>query len=393
MKRISSDLSGHSATWSFENSVSIDFGRGVRDVLLSRLNEKKFLLVCSKRGFLQFKSDPVLSKLLIDEYFICYDEVVENPSIQSIQVAIDALRLHSVSDLDAIVAFGGGSAIDVAKIIKASLFYNPKNYSLIDLLAEPSMLCVDVEIPLYALPTTSGTGSEVTPFATCWDHTHSKKYSLSSSYLCASNAIIDPFLTDSLPIDFTTFTALDAINQAAESIWNKKASPITIALATRSLILSTKALIMLFKDNNCFDARDSLSEASLLAGLAISNTRTALCHSISYPITARFQVPHGLACAFTMSSVLKINIQADDGRLLRLCYELTNSTNYQDLISYFDELLISANVCSQVKEYVPNLNALLELEPEMITPGRADNNMADCFSLRNILTESWNANS
>ena len=127
-------------------------------------------------------------------------------------------------------------------------------------------------------------------------------------------------------------------------------------------------------------------QASLMSGLAISITRTALAHSISYPITARYRMPHGLACGFTLPAILGFNAQADDGRLAEMARRL-GFTSVQDLQKHLTQLLTLLEVDMAVKNYVCSLEDLLELAPEMLAPGRADNNLrlAEIDDVREIL--------
>nr|WP_254045934.1 iron-containing alcohol dehydrogenase [Paenalcaligenes hominis] len=242
---------------------------------------------------------------------------------------------------------------------------------------------------LYTLPTTSGTGSEVTPFATIWDHANKKKLSLTGMDVFPSMALVDADLTETVPIHTVLYTGLDTINQAAESIWNKNANPVTLSYAYKALQLAMHALPRLIAGTCKATEKEYMAEASTLAGLAISHTRTALCHSISYPLTAHFGVPHGLACAFTMPAVLRHNIQAEDGRFAELGLRLTGSTSLDALLLYFSELHEVLNVRQRVKSYIPGLNELLSLQTEMVTVGRADNNLCDYPDLEKIIREAW----
>ena len=199
-----------------------------------------------------------------------------------------------------------------------------------------------------------------------------------------------------MPEKDTLYTGLDAINQAIESIWNKNANTFSINLATRSLRLGFEALPSLMSGDDCSANREAMSECSLLAGLAISQTRTALCHSISYPLTAHFNVPHGLACAFTMPVILKHNLLVDDGRFLSLAKCLIGEdATTNDLADLFNKLHKNSNVCLDVRDKVKNKNNLLNLIPEMITQGRADNSLFNTNdeTIKTIIEESWEINS
>ena len=164
-------------------------------------------------------------------------------------------------------------------------------------------------------------------------------------------------------------------------------------MATRSLKLGFESLPDLMNGRNCKAKREMMAECSLLAGLAISQTRTALCHSISYPLTIHFNVPHGLACAFTMPIILRHNLLLNYGRFKVLAKQLIGEdATTDDLSKLFDNFHKDNKVSLKVREKVKNKNKLLNLIPEMITPGRADNSLlnANNDTIRSIIEESWN---
>ena len=375
--------------WNFYNPVRVYFGRGCRGFITRELLACAPLVVTTARGREQLTSDPVLSEWVNSGEIYWADTVQSNPDIKDIGseiVCLGKLPFKSV------VAFGGGSVIDTAKVLAVALSDRLKGRALSELLTQPDLYRNARPCPLYVMPTTAGTGSEVTPFATVWDHSKHKKHSLAGDVVFPYAALVDPDLTDSLPRDVTMFTGLDAINQAAESIWNKNATPITIELAMRALQLGLSALPKIIEGRGEGSEREHMAECSLLAGLAISQTRTALCHSISYPLTTHFAVPHGLACAFTMSAVLNLNLSSDDGRFERLAKHLKgDNANARDLVSIFAELHGRLNVCNLVKERVGKITDLIALSDEMFTLGRADNNLIAVNSaiIKDILDESW----
>lgn len=377
-------------SWQYFNPVKIHLGRDCRQQLVAELTGLNLLIVTSQRGKKQFSEDEFLQKILSNNQVTWLADIKENPDLADIQQQINSLHLQH---LQAIIAFGGGSAMDAAKSIRLGLATQGQ-HSLAELIEQPELHKKAQQIPLYALPTTAGTGSEVTPFATVWNHAKKQKLSLSSEAIFPTAAYVDAALTDSLPSQVTLSTGLDAINQAAESIWNKNATPLTFAYATRALKLSLAALPELVKGTgNQTNRRDNLAEASLLAGLAISQTRTALCHSISYPLTAHFGVPHGLACAFTMPAVLRYNLSNDDGRFTKLAEDLTGTPNLENLIEYFDKLHNELGIKSLVKNYIPNFDTMLSLKSQMYNPERSNNNLRETSNLNTILSFAWKEDS
>ena len=161
---------------------------------------------------------------------------------------------------------------------------------------------------LIAVPTTAGTGSEVTPWATVWDREQQRKHSLHLPETWPEAAIVDPVLMRSLPDAVTLQSGLDALSHALEAIWNRNANPVSDALAlaaARSILVTLPTLLRAPDD---MALREAMAIAALQAGLAFSNTRTALAHSLSYPMTLRFGLPHGIACSFTLPLVARLAI-------------------------------------------------------------------------------------
>jgi len=373
-------------SWGFYNPVKVTAGRGCRQTLTDKLTNQTLLIVTTQRGRRQLTADALLGALVAKNRVTWVDSVRENPGLTALQAEIDRLQGEV---FDAVVAFGGGSAMDAAKALNVALAPECREHSLQTLLDNPPRHAYAQPRPLYTVTTTSGTGSEVTPFATVWHHEIKKKLSLAGPAVWPTEAIVDAALTDSVPMASTISTGLDAISQAAESLWNRNANPITLGYSIRALQLGFAALPLLASGEGGEAARDQISEGSLLAGLAISQTRTAICHSISYPITAHFGVPHGLACAFTMPMVLRRNLEAEDGRFAQAALALTGSTSLDNLVACFDRLHETLQVRERVTCHIPSLEALLALEGEMHTPGRADNNLKEVRGLASLLDAAW----
>lgn len=379
--------------WSHHNPVAIRFGRGCRSEVAALLEQQRCLIVTSARGRRQLENDPLLGGSMARAQPLWMDSVQANPDRKVLQECIDEL---AGAELESIIAFGGGSAIDSAKALALALGPKGCGKTLAELIGEASGLPSGASLPLHALPTTAGTGSEVTPYATIWDHAERRKLSLAAPAIYPRSAFVDPELTDGLPREVTLSTGLDAINQAGESIWNRGMTPVSEAWAHRALVAGFEALPRLMEDPGDRAARDAMAETSLLAGLAISQTRTSLCHAISYPLTAHFGIPHGLACAFTMPAVLRLNLAADDGRFRRLAALLApgGESDTEGLLQRFDVLNQRLDVAGRVRAAIGEREALLELRDEMFTPGRADNGIApvDHKIVQGMLEKSWFGN-
>lgn len=252
----------------------------------------KKVLIVTTPGFVRRGVVDRLKDILAPHRVSVWDGVRPNPDVQDLDRAADTLRHHHI---DNVIGLGGGSAVDAAKVLATTL-PNATSPTLSQIFREPCAVTWGARLPLIAIPTTSGTGAEVTPFATVWDHERHAKYSLTGDFMYPDLALLDASLTLTLGTEDTLYPALDAISHALESLWNRNRTPITTLYAYSALERSTVALPIALSDPANWSARSDLQNASLFAGLAISHTRTAIAHAISYPLTTHFGVPHGLAC-------------------------------------------------------------------------------------------------
>lgn len=344
----------------------------------------------SRRGRAQAEGDARLAPLLAERVAEYVDDVTSNPEAGWLEATARRLRERGLRPA-AVVGFGGGSALDAAKVI-AALLAGGAGTSLEQRLRAPSELPHAGVAPVMAVATTAGSGSEVTPFATVWDSERGHKLSLAHEAIRPTLALVDADLMDALPRAATIATGLDAINQAAESIWNRFATPVTLELAGRALELGVPALERLLDELGHRAARGALAEASALAGLAISHTGTALCHAMSYPLTARHGVPHGVACAFTMAAVAAHVAPADDGRLARAAARLGERGGV-GLARRFAALTERAGVAARVRAEVGTLATLLRTMPAMLTSERAGNLLMDVDAkvVEGLVRRAWGA--
>jgi phosphonate metabolism-associated iron-containing alcohol dehydrogenase len=203
---------------------------------------------------------------------------------------------------EVIVALGGGSMIDAAKVLAASSggFETVRRH-----LIDKAPLDASSIVPIIAVPTTSGTGSEVTSWATVWDAANGNKYSLAHPKLYPQTAVLDPALTVGAPRGLTLATGLDALSHSLESIWNVNGNPVSASFAVEAAREIIDTLPLLLDRLNDIELRTRQARASMLAGLAFSNTKTALAHNISYDITLKNGTIHGIACSFSLPIVMR----------------------------------------------------------------------------------------
>tara|TARA_Y100000589_G_scaffold331879_1_gene387607 strand:- start:4353 stop:5513 length:1161 start_codon:yes stop_codon:yes gene_type:complete len=353
------------------NPVEIITGLGSRNKLKEKIESDKYFILASKRGKEVIKRDRILNKIIKSNKIIsCINNY---PDIELIEDIFNQIKDERV---DFIIGFGGGSVLDATKILSYCLSFRENKIPVRELLMSNLNLENKNPIKTICIPTTFGTGSEVTPFSTYWDFTNKKKYSLQSSSIYPILSIIDHELGVGMPKDVMISTGLDAINQAAESLWNINANIETMELSIESFSKGIYALNSLLDDQYNLKYWRQMSECSLMSGLAISETKTALCHSISYPLTTHFKIPHGIACTFTMPSVLEFCLKNDDGRLKELAKRLNINDNYEiHLKNYFLDINSKFSINKIVKNFIKKESQLLDLIDEMYDPSRAKNCM------------------
>jgi len=288
-------------TQRFCNPVATHFGPGSLEELPRIIGGAKVVVVT----FPEARSLGLVKKLedLLGEQLVYVIENVHpNPDVA--QLAAMYERFWQNADAcDTVVALGGGSAIDTAKALIVGTAGGSFD-ELLALLASGKPFTPSKIKTLIAIPTTAGTGSEVTPWATIWDAAKQKKYSLHLDCTWPKAAIVDPELMLTLPRSITVSTGLDALSHALESIWNVNANPISDTFAISAIHEIMACLPLLAKELDNKALRSSMALAAMKAGLAFSNTKTALAHSISYEMTLRHGLPHGIACSFTLPLVL-----------------------------------------------------------------------------------------
>ncbi|RVT50125.1 iron-containing alcohol dehydrogenase PsrA [Rubrivivax albus] len=284
------------------NPIRSVFGAGALSSLPNLLAGRRAFLVTFPEARGLGLVDRV-EKLLKGQLAGLIDNVKPNPDVAELRAQYETFW-SSPDDADVIVALGGGSAIDTAKALMVGSG-SRRFDDLVAGLASGNGFIPAMTKALIAVPTTAGTGSEVTPWATIWDRGAQKKYSLHLEQTWPAVALIDPELMLSLPAGVTLQSGLDALSHALESIWNVNANPLSDTYAVAAVHDIFETLPKLMKHLDDLDLRSRMALAALRAGMAFSNTRTALAHSISYEMTLRHGLPHGIACSFPLPMVLE----------------------------------------------------------------------------------------
>jgi len=285
----------------FQNPVDTRFGWGSLQDLAALTKQQTVALVTfpEARGLGLVDR---LQALLGERLVYVFEDVQPNPDVAHLRNTYEHFWQHAGA-CDVVLAVGGGSAIDTAKALIVGT-ESGRFDELLSLLATGKPFTPARCKQLIAAPTTAGTGSEVTPWATIWDSASQKKYSLHLDCTWPRVAIIDPQLMLTVPASVTVSTGLDALSHALEAIWNVNANPVSDTFAISAIEDILECLPRLHKDLSSHELRSRMALAALKAGLAFSNTKTALAHSISYEMTLRHGLPHGIACSFTLPMVL-----------------------------------------------------------------------------------------
>ena len=286
----------------YHNPVAIHVGAGALAALPAILGRRRAVVVT----FPEAESIGLLERVrgvLGAQLAAVEDRIEPNPDVAWLAAMHERFwREHR--DCEALVAVGGGSAIDTAKALMVGTA-SGRFDELVALLATGTPFTPHAVKALVAVPTTAGTGSEVTPWATIWDRAANRKHSLHLPETWPEAAVVDADLMLTLPRSVTVQSALDALSHALESIWNVNANPISDTFAVAAAREVMQVLPALLAQPGDRELRARMALAATKAGMAFSNTKTALAHSISYEMTLRFGLPHGIACSFTLPMVLE----------------------------------------------------------------------------------------
>jgi alcohol dehydrogenase class IV len=306
--------------WQFATAANIRFGRGSAVLLtdeMRRLGIERPLIIVDKT----IARLPLVAKLLelskhVSKHLQVFDECLPEPPIAVAEAAIDRGRL---SNADGVIGIGGGSNLDVAKMVATVLRHggSPSDYFGFDAVPGPIL-------PLIALPTTAGTGSEVSHSAVLTDPNAQVKVSTLSRWLRPNVAIVDPELTDSCPPTVTAHSGIDALVHAIEALTNRDyremvgidpqarayegSYPLTALIAGEAIRLIGCFLVRAYQEPRDIEARDGMALAAMLAGMAFSNSGVAVVHALEYPIGVLTHCSHGEGNGLLLPHVMRFNL-------------------------------------------------------------------------------------
>jgi alcohol dehydrogenase class IV len=293
---------------SFRIPKEIIFGENALEYLAS-LEGKKAILVTGgssmKRfGFLDEAKKQLEKANMEVEIF---DGVEANPSVETVYKGAKAMIDFNP---DWIIAIGGGSALDAAKIMWA--FYEHPDLKFEDIIEPGTIPTLRNKAKFVAIPSTSGTASEITAFSVITDTKKHIKYPLVSGEITPDIAILDPAIPAKMPKHITANTGMDVLAHAVEAYVSTGASPYTDALAIQAIRLVFDNLVEAYNNGDNMEARNNMHNASAMAGMAFTNASLGLIHSLAHKIGGEFGITHGLANAILLPYIIDYNRKATD---------------------------------------------------------------------------------
>lgn len=321
------------------------FGEGETERLaeiLKRIKSKKIFLVTGKNSYEKSGAKERLKNLRSDYEVIQFNDFNENPKLNDVGKGVSLIKSEKC---DTVVAIGGGSVIDMAKLIN---IFSGNDVEVCSYTGDEISITQKGK-PLIALPTTSGAGSEATHFAVLYNE--NKKYSVAHKYILPDIVIIDPELTYKLNPEQTAISGIDALSQAIESHWSVNSTEESKRFSSASIQLITKNLTVAV-NNPTKVSRHEMSRAANLSGKAINITKTTAAHALSYSMTSYFGIPHGQAVSISLGEFLKYNYELTDA-------DVTDSRGAEYVKKSINEI---ANLlgCSGINEAAERINLLMK---------------------------------
>jgi len=359
--------------YSFQTTNKIVIGKGTVNTIgkeVRILGAQKVLLILDK-GISELDCTENIKNNLTYEGldFVIYDKIEPEPTVKSIEECFNELKDHS---FDLIIGVGGGSTMDTAKLIAVKF----SNYeSIRDFIGTDKIK--KLGLPTILVPTTAGTGSEVTPNAiVCFEEDNCKK-GIVSQYLYARAAIIDPLMTISLSPKITAYTGIDALIHAIESFISLNSNRMSDMFALKSMELISKNIKCAFKDGENVEAREFMILGSMFGGMALSLAGTAGVHALAYPLGGKFKIAHGVANSLLLPYVLEFNRDAITGELVQMAHEMSLDTDRaehneiaQSTIEFIKELTRDLEIPQKMSEFGVKRSDLDELTNEALKSER-----------------------
>jgi len=348
------------------NRISEKTGEMIKELGAARV------LIVTDKGVRAAKLLEGIEKSLehVDLDYEIYDQVEPNPSAETIHRGLEYLKQHKS---EAVLAIGGGSSIDTAKGI-ATMATNAGH--ILDY--EGVGRIKNTPIPIIVIPTTAGTGSETTNSTVVTNKETSFKLGVLSSKLFPNLAILDPSLTVRLPQEITAATGMDALTHAIESYTSKAASPVSQAFAMQAIKMIGKNLTKTYFVGTDIESREQMLVASMLAGVAFSQSRLGNVHAISHTFGGVFNIPHGIANAVLLPFVMKFNLRACTDQYKDIAIALGKNVSGLSTIEAAEkaiEAVIEMNQVMKIPLNIKELGVSIEFLPKLVEDSMRSGNV------------------
>ncbi len=320
----------------FATATRIIFGPGIsREVapLAAEIGKRAFVVT----GRTTKRAEPILEQLKNQAIEYVTFNVTSEPTTTIVKQAVEQAR-NNKSDL--VIGIGGGSILDTGKAIAAMLTNTGELEDYLEVVGLGKKI-TERPAPYIVVPTTAGTGAEVTRNAVIGVPEHKVKVSMRSPMMLPLLAVVDPELTYSMPPSVTASTGLDALTQLMEAFVSNKANPMTDGICREGLKRAGRSLLKAYKDGSDKDARQDMSLASLFSGLALANAGLGAVHGLAGPLGGMISAAHGVICARLLPYVMQANVQA-----------LQSRADSSPTLARYDEIaqLLTGNIMSKAAD-------------------------------------------
>lgn len=366
--------------YQFQTAQNIVAGPNSLQLLGEKLNllgvEVKSALIITQPpmvdlGFVEQIANPLKEKgISVDTN----TNILPEPTLENIEQVFEATASNNY---DVLIGIGGGSVLDTTKILSVLKTNDASVEQLLgtDLVANPG-------VPTILIPTTSGTGAEVTPNAIVTLPDQELKVGIVSKYLLPTLVILDPVLTLKLPKPITAATGMDAFTHSLESFISTKANPISDMFALESIRLISSSIVEAYQNGESIDAREKMLVGSMYGGMALTSAGTAAVHALAYPLGGKYKIPHGVANSMLLPHVMKYNMDAITDRLALVAEPMGIST----------EGLSNSQVAEKVVEKIVEWTNVLEIPQDLKSYGVKEEELPEISVSASQVTRLLNNN-
>lgn len=257
--------------------------------------------------------------------YTVYGEVAGEPTVEQVD---EVYAIAKKDGCDAVISIGGGSNIDVGKAVAAMITNGAPAIDYMEYVGKGKKVTQE-PVPFISIPTTAGTGSEVTKNAVLGSRVQTFKRSMRSDMMLANLTIVDPELTKGCPKKVTAFSGMDAMTHLIEAYTTWRATPISDGLALKGIELVGKYLRRAYDRGTDMEAREGMAAAALMGGMAFANSGLGAAHGIGMAVGIAYHVPHGEACAICLPHVMQLNLKAAEARLDKVGEALTGRHDFK----------------------------------------------------------------